>query len=146
MSYITGAVEEVLLASLLSEKVLTSGRTRTESALCVVSAILGIAALFFLSLAVFRHLESLYEPDVSALAAAGLALAAAAVVGLSAKAIKRERRTRVGAATAELRNNITAIIGDVAQELEGPVTENPKLAMVVALIAGYFLADHHTRH
>lgn len=147
MSGLALIVEKLLLAAAVSEKGWMPRTSKTDWALAGLSVLLMAGGTGFLVLALDRYLVGIYPPYIAAL----FCTASLFIVALAAAAILIIRRNRVGKARlmGNSRNEISASINTMIEsacgELEHPVRENPKTAMLVATIAGFFLASHHLR-
>ncbi len=74
-----------------------------------------------------------------------LMFAAAAFSAAVSVRMRARQRVSTSAIRAELGKNIRGLIEDVCRELDEPVRESPKTAMVLAGLAGFLAASRHLR-
>ena len=147
MSGIASIVEKLVLAAVVSEKAWMPRTSRADWALAALSVLLAAGGTGFLVVALDRYLGGVYPPYVAAL----FCTASLFIAALTAAAVLAARRNRAGKARligdsrGALAANINTMIESACGELEHPVRENPKTAMLVATLAGFFLANHHQR-
>ena len=140
MSGMASVIEQLLLAAVTAEKASLLRRNRSGWIVTILSVLLAGGGGFFLVLALNRYLEETYAPYVAALLCAG-ALFAVALTAFSLSHCCRSRRSPPVDHTREvLAKNMTALIEGVFAEMEGPVQESPKTAMLLAAVAGFFIA------
>jgi hypothetical protein len=142
MTGIAAVVEELLVATILSEKVLLPRKSKTDWTLLFLSGLLGAAGVFLAVLGFDRFLETIYPEDVAALIAAGVVLLLALLLGCAGGYFRRRKLSILHAARGELRGNFRGLIEDVCKELDGPVRDNPKMAVLLAGLAGFLAANH----
>jgi hypothetical protein len=147
MSGIATIVEKLVLAAVVSEKAWMPRTSRADWALAALSVVLAAGGSLFLVLALDRYLGGVYPPYVAALyCTAALFIAALTAAAILAARRNRAAKTRLmGDNRSALAANINTMIASACGELEHPVRENPKTAMLVATLAGFFLANHHLR-
>ena len=147
MSGVASIVEKLVLAAVVGEKAWMPRTSRADWALAALSVLFAAGGTGFLVLALDRYLSGVYPPYVAAL----FCTAALFIAALTAAAILANRRNRVGKARligdshSAIATNINTMIEYACGELEHPVRENPKTAVLVATLAGFFLANHHLR-
>jgi len=144
MSGLAAVVEELLVAVILSEKVLLPRKSRTDRIFTALSALLGCAGVFLALLGLERFLETKYPEDAAALIGAGVVLLAALLIAAASSYCRRRKNSLLQAARNELRGNFRGLLDDISGELEGPVQENPKTAVLLAALAGFITAGQRT--
>lgn len=108
-----------------------------------------VMSIGFVLFAEYIYLVNMYTPESAAIgvACSGLAVAMlSAATGMlltSRKTAKRPMQERV--VPPDIAKTLTGLIDSLAQELEDPIRDNPKTAIMIASLAG-FLAGDTSRH
>lgn len=114
-----------------------------------LAAVLTVMAIGFGLFATYAYLVTIYVPQAAALMVAGIAFAVALVsAGISMLYMNRRARRMVSQTLnpqPDIAKTVTAMIDSIAEELEEPIRENPKTAIMIASLAG-FLAGDTARH
>lgn len=142
-----------ILKQLLVEGIMNSNRSLpgfNPAGLGIIafSAVLAVLGFGFLLYAGFIQLQDYYSSDIAALIVAGTSLILAPVVAWVGKKIfKKQSFVSHGHSLhqGDLAKTVTQLIDSLGEELEEPIKENPKTALMVASLAG-FLAGGHSRH
>lgn len=147
MSGIASVIEKLLLAAVVNEKVWTPRRNRADWALAALFALLAGAGTVFLLLALDRYLGGVYPPYIAALLCTAALFIAAFITAavLAARRTSARKRNVINDTRGALAENIHTMLDAVYVELENPVRENPKTSVLLATLAGFFLANHHMR-
>jgi hypothetical protein len=132
-------VIEALVTSMLERSVVSSRTAKTERVLLVFAALCAGTGVFFLALALYQYLESLFAPPVAALASAAAVFATAVLAVLLREYIGKKAPAHKPARD-EFSENIHALITSLYHELEEPIRENPKMSVAIAALAGLFAA------
>lgn len=141
MSGMASVIEQLVLAAVTGEKVRMPRRNRSDWVVTALSVLLAGGGIFFLVLALDRYLEEIYPLYIAALLCAG-ALFVVALIALSLTHCRRVRRVQPVDNTREiLAQNITSLIEDAFEELKEPIQESPKTALLLAAVAGFFVAN-----
>lgn len=141
MSGVASVIEQLLLAAVSGEKAHMPRRNRTDWVVTALSVLFAGGGSFFLMLALDRYLGGIYAPYVAALLCAG-ALFAIVLTALGLSHCCRSRRPMPNDHTREvLAKNITSLIEGAFSEMEGPIRESPKSALLLATVAGFFMAN-----
>ena len=138
MSGITSAIEA--LAASTFNKVFTLRINKTKWILLAFGALCVSAGLFFLALALYKYLGSLYEPYIAALISSALVFAAAIAVILLNAFLQHKNAVHQRSAQDEFSEHIHVLIKEICNELEGPIIENPKTSVLIAALAGLVAA------
>jgi hypothetical protein len=144
MQGVSAMIEDMLIAALIGEKTLLPRKGRMDWALTALSILLGVAGVVLSVLALERFLEGEYPPDRAALGAATIVLAAAFLAAAAASHCRRRKAAVPGSARDELGQNIRVLIEGICGELDGPVRESPKTAVLLAALAGFFAAQQRS--
>lgn len=144
MPSIVTAVEELLIAAMIGEKLLPSRKSKMDWALTALSVLLGGIGVFLAVLGLNRFLEGRYTPDIAALIAAAVVLTAALLAGVAAHRFRHRKALHLGSVKDELGKNIHTLIEQICSELDEPVRENPKTAVMLAALAGFIAARQKT--
>lgn len=145
MADIASVVEELVLASLFSEKAAVPRKSMADWALMALSALLAGAGILFLILALNRYLEEVYTPQFAALATAGCLFLTAFLPVSGMRYLRARRVGPVRNARHPLADNLRLLIEAVCVELEEPVKDNPKAAVVLAAFAGFLATNNQMR-
>jgi hypothetical protein len=141
MSGMASVIEQILLAAVTNEKARMPRRNRTDWVVTALSVLFAGGGSFLLILALDRYLAGIYAPYVAALLCAG-ALFAAALTALGLSHCCRSRRPMPEDSTRDIfAKNIASLIEDAFVELEQPIQESPKTAMLLSAVAGFFMAS-----
>lgn len=140
MPFIFTAVEEFLMNSLLSEKASLLRKNRADWALTALSVLLSGVGVFLLVLSLDRFLESLYPPATAALFSGMIVLAAAFLAAYAASYCQRRKVLSQAHTQEEISQKIRLLIESLCSELDAPIQENPKMAILLAALAGFFTA------
>lgn len=146
MPGISDTIEKLVVSALLNENVVPTRTSKIDWALNTLSILLCGGGVIFLLIGLARYLELRYQPDTVAfiLAAVLLTTSAIAAYAVCFRRHNNENCARQSAVQSsvrqELSNNLHAVLSDLFQELDTPVRENPKAAMLLAAIAGFFAA------
>lgn len=106
-----------------------------------LSVLLGCTGIFLSILGLERFLEGRYAPDISALLSAAVVFAVAFIAAMTGHYLGRRKASALAAGRNEIGKNIRAVIGDICDELDEPVRENPKTAVLLAAFAGFLTAQ-----
>lgn len=145
MSDIASVVEELVIASLFSEKAAVPRKSMADWALMAMSALLAGAGILFLILSLNRYLEEIYTPKISAFAMAGCLFLMAFIPVLGMRYLRARRVAPVRSARHPLADNLRLLIEAVCVELEEPVKDNPKAAVALAAFAGFLATNNQMR-
>jgi hypothetical protein len=139
MSGIAAVIEELVMAAMLRPKVTSPRKSKMDWAFMALSILLGCAGIFLSILSLERFFEARYPLDIAALSSAGIVLAIAALIA-AATYHCRHRKPPVSH-QHELESSLHTLLESICAELESPVQENPKTAVLLAAIAGFVTAQ-----
>ncbi|MDP2206793.1 MAG: hypothetical protein Q8K65_10865 [Alphaproteobacteria bacterium] len=144
MAGIPSAAESILAVALIGKGLLSRRKSRVDEVLTVLSILLCGAGIVLCILALERFLATLYRPDIAAI----LTAAAVFSIALLAVLVKQVRNTygrhAVKNAGSDIEKSLRGMVEPVLQEINEPIRDNPKMAMLIAAIAG-FAAIHGRR-
>ena len=140
MSGMATVIEQLLLSAVTGEKARMPRRNRTDWVITALSVLLAGSGLFFLILALDRYLEEIYPLYIAALVCAGILFVTALVAASLTHCCRARRVPPVDNTREVLAQNITSLIEGAFAEMEGPIQESPKTAMLLAAVAGFFMA------
>jgi len=109
----------------------------------VVPAGVGIA---FLGYSEFLFLQEFYSPEFASLLTAFTALTLSGILGWTGYHTFKREKSRPHSHNNEIISAIHSFIEDIAEDLEDPIRENPKVAVLLASIAGFVAADQISKH
>lgn len=130
------------MAAVIGEKKLPRKSTM-EWIFKSLSIMLGGAGVFLSVLALTLFFESRYAADTAALASAAVVFFVAYLATLVSYHYRQQRVSGLNAARAEVGKSIHSLIQGICDELDEPVRENPKTAMLLASLAGYLTARYN---
>lgn len=138
MAGIPSTVESLLAVALIGKGLLLSRRkSRVDEALALLAILLCGAGVFLSILGLTRFLETLYRPDMAAVLAAVCVFAFAALATL----IKRIKDTygqhTLKHAGSDIEKSLRGVIETIHEEVNEPIRDNPKMAILIAAIAGF---------
>jgi hypothetical protein len=145
MSGIASVVEELIVAAVFSEKASMPRKNKTDWALTALSVLLAGAGILFLILALDRYLEDIYTPVLAALACTGCLFTATVILTFIVHCLRTKRMVRMNSTRHPLAENLHAILEAACIELEDPIKENPKTAVLAAALAGFLATNHQMR-
>ena len=131
---------EQVLISMLTQDSISSRRSPAGPAF-IVSAVLALAGSGFLIVAGYEWIAMHYDVQTAQIGVGLLALALALIVATGAYAVHIYKLKKVRAYYNVVKDNINNAMHLVADELEEPIRENPKTAMLMASLAGYVAAE-----
>jgi len=140
MSVVASMIEQLLLAAVTGEKAMMPRRNRMDWVITALSVLLAVSGLFFLVLALDRYLEQIYPLYIAALVCGGVLIAMALLATGLTHCCRARRMPPVDHTREILLKNIISLMEGAFAELEGPVQESPKTAMLLATVAGFFVA------
>ena len=143
MPDIGAIIEELLVATIINDKILFPVQNRTNWFWTAFSVFLGCIGIVLLIVGFDWFLEERYPPHVAALASAGLAFVIALIAAAVAYYYRHKKISMQKTIRQELGKNIQSLMGDICGEIDEPVRENPKTAVALAALAGFFIA--HSR-
>lgn len=112
-------------------------------AMTAVSVAMTVMGLAFALYAGNLWLITITSPEIAALSTAGIAFALALVSAMIGKAVATgKKRHTAAAAQSDVKHIISDIINALGDELDDPIRENPKTAIVLASLAGFVAGEH----
>jgi len=141
MSGIAVVIEELLMATVLAKKTSLPSKSKMDWAFMALSILLGCTGLFLSILALERFFEARYPLDIAALSSAAIVLTIAALIAAVTYHCRHRKPPASSADRHELESNLHVLLESICAELESPVRENPKTAVLLAAIAGFITAQ-----
>jgi len=141
MSGIAAVIEELIMAAVLSPKISLPRKSKMDWAFMALSILLGCAGIFLSILALERFFEAQYPLDMAALLSAGVVLSVAALIALATYHCRHRKPPAASTDRQELESSLHTLLESICMELETPVRENPKTAVLLAAIAGFVAAQ-----
>jgi hypothetical protein len=103
-----------------------------------MALVLGVSGLVFGLYAEFAWLDARFATDVAALGVSFSACALALICAGAGKILSRDKRQSLPAEPpADITKIVSQLMDSIGQELEEPIRENPKTAVMLASIAGF---------
>jgi hypothetical protein len=144
MAGIPSTAESILAVAMIGKGLLSRRKSRMDEVLTVLSILLCGAGIFLCILGLVRFLETLYRPDMAAILTAAAVFAVALLVVLAKKIKNAYGRHSLRNTGSDIEKSFRGMIEPVLQEINEPIRDNPKMAMLIAAIAG-FVATHGRR-
>jgi len=142
MSGIAVVIEELLMATVLAKKTSLPSKSKMDWAFMALSILLGCAGVFLSVLALDRFFEARYPLDIAALSSAAIVLTVAALIAATTYHCRHRKPPASSSADRhELESNLHVLLESICAELESPVRENPKTAVLLAAVAGFITAQ-----
>ena len=110
------------------------------------AAVTAVLAVGFLLFAEYAYLTVTYTPEMAALGVACTAMAisllsaATGMVVMNKRSAKAKRMINMQP-QPDIAKTITGLIDSLSEELEEPIRENPKTAIMIASLAGFLAGD-----
>jgi high-affinity Fe2+/Pb2+ permease len=130
-------IEHAILAALTQD----SPRGNPAGPLLMISGVLAVVAIGFLMAAGYDWLLTQYDLQTARLYMGGFVFLLAALFAVVAMAIYSYRQRKIRAYYEVVKDNFQHAMTIVGEELEEPIRENPKTAMLIAGLAGYIAAE-----
>ena len=140
MQGIAAVIEELVMAAVLSPKTSLPRKSKADWAFMALSVLLGSAGVFMSIVALERFFEKQYPLDLAALLTAAIVFALAAIIALTTYLCRRKKPQASSTERQELESHLHLLLESIIAELEHPVRENPKTAVILAAIAGFITA------
>lgn len=136
-------VRELLVNGLMAgTAVRTAKKTTAGIAYYVVAGCIGFVAFMFFTVAGYGILlESQSMPVAAAITGAAVLSIAAAIGGFGYFRMNNRKPVRKSMAEGNLIDSIESTAKSLLSGIEDPVRDNPKMAMVLAALAGFAAAD-----
>lgn len=131
---------EHLILALMAQDSLTPKKNLSVPVSLIVTG-LALIGLGFLMVAAYDWLKLAYDLQTARLYMGALSLGLALLVGASAMALHVYKLKKVRDYYHVVRDNVHAALTLVSDELEDPIRENPKTAVMMAGLAGYIAAE-----
>lgn len=136
MHLLSPMVSQFILEKFLANHYGQQKRSKYGLGLKALSVLFTLAGLVFLIIALDQWMISMYGAAAGNAMTGGamLVLTVLIVIGL---ALSKERvHVQDHRAEERLTETIIALIEDLGREVEGPILDNPKMAMLIAAVAG----------
>lgn len=137
MSGIPNTVESLLAAVLIGKGLLTKRTSRVDEALTVLAILLCASGVILSILGLERLLETHYSPDVAAFLAAAAAFTVALLAALAQRLKNSFRRHAIRNTGNEIEKNLRGIFETLEEGIHEPIRDNPKMAVLIAALAGF---------
>lgn len=145
MNAILKIVEQVAMDKFINNKSSMGGFVRKSKIMTpffVVSGLMVVISLAFTQYAAFLWLKTLYQPEVAAMATAGLAFAVALCSTLLGYLILSLRRKKVEQKKDEVSDVVKTTLELLQKEVNDNVHSNPKMTVLTAALAGYAAGNY----
>lgn len=137
MAGIPNAAESLLAVTLIGKSLLTRRKSRMDDTLTAFSILLCIAGCFLSILGLERFLEAHFRPDMAAFLTSAAVFTAALLAALAKRLKNTYGRHAVKNARNDIEKNLRGIVGTLEEEMNEPIRDNPKMAVLIAALAGF---------
>jgi hypothetical protein len=138
MAGIPSTVESLLAVALIGKGLLLSRRkSRMDEALALLVILLCGAGVFLSILALTRFLETLYRPDMAAALAGVSVFILAALVAFIRRIKDTHGQHTLKHAGSDIEKSLRGVVETIQEEVNEPIRDNPKMAILIAAIAGF---------
>lgn len=139
---ISALVKQLIVDGIVSTASRTTINNSASVGLYALAGGISIIGIVFLAIAVYGLLlENLTMPAAASITGAGILALAGVFVLIGKYAVKKIARRR----HTEKFHNVEVLVGqlleDVLGDIENPIRENPKTAMILAGLAGFMAGD-----
>ncbi|MCE7887576.1 MAG: hypothetical protein DYH13_08785 [Alphaproteobacteria bacterium PRO2] len=132
------SLEQAIISLLMQES--RPVRTKMEPAL-LFAGFLAVAGGGFLVAAGYDWLITNYDLQTARLVIGAGTMSLGIIIAAAVYSIYAEKRKQIEGYYSILKNNIHTALEVVGEELEEPIRENPKTAVMIASLAGYIAAE-----
>lgn len=142
VSYIAIA-EQLIIDQLLHPRQPVVKKSIMGLGLMALSAFLALVGLGFVFAALYIWLADMNGPLSASLSMSAVLFTLALITVFAAFTVKRwrKRKTKAKATAKDFPHNIQGMIETVTSELGDTIRDNPKAALITALVAGYMAKD-----
>ena len=137
MSVLISAIEELVLATIRSDKSPRSRKGMTDWVLTALSVMLGGAGIALLAIRLDQALKESYSIETATVILSVTLLGSSFLVALILYLFRRQASPGGLFASKDLRS----LVDGFCRQLGEPVRENPKIALLLFAIAGFFIAQ-----
>ena len=148
-AYLTPVVKQLLIDGVLNSRLSPFPKLSATGVIFGgMASVLAVTAMVFALMTEYLWLRALYAPYLAALVTAGTAVFLSLVAAwISSIAMKRgrERNALSRGPSPDIAKTLSSLIDSFGDELEQPIRENPKTAVMLASLAGFMAGDrsHH---
>ncbi len=144
LAYLMPVIKQLLIEGVMSSRSPILPKVNaTGISLIGLSGVLAVIGIAFLMISEYFRLKAVYMPDAAALITAGTAVFMSIFCGLIGMAVMKREKDRHIAHTPpqDIAKTISALVDSLGEELEQPIRENPKTAVMLASLAGFVAGD-----
>jgi len=141
MTTVTRVIEHLLVDKLLTKQPAASRKADIGQGVFALSIFFVCIGFGFLIYGVHMTLSQVYAPQTAALMTSVVSFGFAIVVGLLAYTAMMYRRSRIKKYKQEVVHKVENIVASLDDQFGGTIRENPKMAILLASAAGFFLED-----
>lgn len=140
ISYLVPLIQNIVVSKMAGSR--PGGASETSLTLTAMSFVLTSAGLVFVLFGEYLWLKTYFQSDTAAIIVAGTSYVLALVTAVIGKAMdRRKKNEKALSLTEDASKAVSQIINSLSAELESPVRENPKTAMVLASLAGFVAGE-----
>lgn len=132
------SLEHAIISLLMQES--RPVRTQMGPAL-LFAGFLAVAGGGFLVAAGYDWLVTHYDLQTARLVVGAGTMSLGIIIAIAVYSIYAEKRKQLQGYYSVLKNNLHSALEVVGEELEEPIRENPKTAVMIASLAGYIAAE-----
>lgn len=132
------SLEQAIISLLMQES--RPVRAQMGPAL-LLAGFLAVAGSGFLVAAGYDWLVAHYDLQTARMVIGALILSLGVIIATAAYSVYDKKRRQLQSYYGVLKDNIHSALEIVGEELEEPIRENPKTAVMIASLAGYIAAE-----
>lgn len=134
-------IEQFVIDAIMGSKPVASPKNKFGLGLAALSGFLFMLTLFFISLFAYNELQAYYTQPQAALLMAAAIFILGVCTSLSAYLLFK-KKTKHNTVRRKHLSDIIYQVGEmIGEEIDGPIRDNPKTAMILASLAGFVAGD-----
>lgn len=141
MTTVTRVIEHVLVDKLLNKQPAMSRKAEIGQGVFALSIFFVCIGFGFLIYGVHMTLSQIYPPQTAAVMTSAVSFGFAIAIGLLAYAAMMYRRNRIKKYKQEMVQRVESAVASLDDQFGDTIRENPKMAVLLATAAGFFLED-----
>lgn len=132
-------------AGLLAPRVESAGPLANMKAYIIAIIAIGALGIAFLLAGLYLYLDSFMQPYQVCLIMGGVISATAMAILASRIFVLYMFQRKIKKSIKALYQDIKDILAEIIEEAEKPISDNPKITVVIALLAGFILSKRFLR-
>lgn len=142
MTGTSNTAENILTIALVGKKLLSQRRSRMDKIFTAIAILLFGVGIFLSILGLARFLETLYRPDIAAIFTALIVFITAFFIILLKHLRNTCEKENLERAGNDIEKNLRKLVEAFYEELNEPIRDNPKMALLISALAGFLLMQN----